>query len=74
MPLIVLRVPLGWAVVERGRSVVQCSPIEGPDWATVSVVEMAEGWILGLDTEMLSSMASVSGDFVASSGSDMLDI
>ena len=29
MPFIVVRVPVGWVVVVRGRSVVQCSPMDG---------------------------------------------
>ena len=38
--------PEGWTspVLRSGRSVVQCSPMEGPVWATESFSEMAEGW------------------------------
>ena len=64
----VVRVPDGcWLVFRRGRSVVQCEPMLGPDWAIESLAEMSEGSLLDE-----ASIASLSGALVASSGSDIL--
>lgn len=64
----VVMVPEGcWLVFRRGRSVVQCSPMLGPVWASESLAEMSDG---SLVDEV--SIASLSGALVASSGSDMV--
>jgi hypothetical protein len=70
-------VPVDPGLIGAGRSLVQWSPIVGPDWATLSVAEMSEGFVVVSDEVAgcavalcWSSMASDSGALVASSGSD----
>ena len=80
----VVMVPEGVCVVRfegRGRSLVQCSPIAGPDCAELSVLEMAEGTVVKGGCEVLvgvvvgtSSIASDSGLRVARAGSDILRV
>ena len=53
-------------VFGSGRSVVQCSPMLSPVWASESLAEMSDGLVVdGV------SIASLSGALVASSRSDM---